>query len=928
MDAGKTIRKALLTAKSIAAGVGVRPAFARGGTPTPMSVEAWHGSDTQFDEFDPKLRGTVTGSTDSRRAHWLTGSLKRANEAAREANAVSDTNLPIVTRWRLDMRHPHVHDQPLRDLDPEESARVIALAKRRGHDAVVFPKGEDEGHPDYAVIDPKIATRLHGKGRYGYADGGGAQADMQPAEIQPRALNPMGLYSAAAEAARALPQKAGTAQQMIASLKGVKPDELKWSGVNERWKPTDKITRDDLAQHFEQNVPDVQESMLGDAPGLPDPRFKEYSTPGGTNYREKLLQYTPPPTPGEANKAALDALRKRVQARTGISDGWNLQRNMNDDELAEYRAIGERVRNSPYVMDPGPLHQSGHWPRHPNVVAHLRLSDRYEPVRAKPRPKFDTEFKYAKVGGDMATVKAWKTPTPGLVAHPSTDKGKRDIVVSHAPSGRAVQRGLDYQGAQDFAAHMGKIVPDWTQDADTVTAPFNIKPGETPETSNTPNLQRIKARNAVMEQVDERKKKKGADPVAKHALLLDELQSDWGQAAREHGIFKPSEHFSQPSGEHVREGPYIDNTQKWTDLGLKRALREAAEGGHTHLAWTPGEHHAERYKLSKKLSALTWRSDPKDVNTGYLEAYGHPGRGQRTIPRVFGQSMTAKDLGSHIGKDAAEKLLSQDPHFLHGMHYRELKGDGLSIGGRGMIGYYNNILPKRLLALAQEHDPAARLGTLKSKDKAVNGFPALAITPRMRESIVKRGFKAFAAGGAVDRGLAVCRALGGKVDHNPSEAQKAAGNYRKEHVNFHGLDVSIENKKGSTRRGKNANGTRWASALPADYGYIKRTEGADGGHVDCYIGAHPESTHVFIINQRDAKTKAFDEHKVMLGYTSEADAVRDYVKAFSDGRGSARMGGVQSVSMDAFKAWLKKGDTTKAARHDDIVVRALAARPA
>ena len=125
--------------------------------------------------------------------------------------------------------------------------------------------------------------------RPAFAEGGGAQADMQPDEIQPRALNPLGLYSAAAEAARALPQKAGTAQQMIASLKGVKPDELKWSGVNERWKPTDKITRDDLAQHFEQGVPNVQESMLGDASGLPDPRFKSYSTPGGANYREALL---------------------------------------------------------------------------------------------------------------------------------------------------------------------------------------------------------------------------------------------------------------------------------------------------------------------------------------------------------------------------------------------------------------------------------------------------------------------------------------------------------------------------------------------------------------------------------------------------------------------------------------------------------------
>ena len=66
----------------------------------------------------------------------------------------------------------------------------------------------------------------------------------------------------------------------------------------------------------------------------------------------------------------------------------------------------------------------------------------------------------------------------------------------------------------------------------------------------------------------------------------------------------------------------------------------------------------------------------------------------------------------------------------------------------------------------------------------------------------------------------------------PTEAQKAAGNYRKHHVRIHGLDIALENVKGGKRSGVGHNGRRWTVTMPAHYGYIKRTEGADGDHVD------------------------------------------------------------------------------------------------
>jgi len=51
------------------------------------------------------------------------------------------------------------------------------------------------------------------------------------------------------------------------------------------------------------------------------------------------------------------------------------------------------------------------------------------------------------------------------------------------------------------------------------------------------------------------------------------------------------------------------------------------------------------------------------------------------------------------------------------------------------------------------------------------------------------------------------------------------------------------------------------------------TEGTDGDHLDVFLGADPESSdRVFVINQIDPATGELDEHKVVLGATSEAEA--------------------------------------------------------
>lgn len=143
-----------------------------------------------------------------------------------------------------------------------------------------------------------------------------------------------------------------------------------------------------------------------------------------------------------------------------------------------------------------------------------------------------------------------------------------------------------------------------------------------------------------------------------------------------------------------------------------------------------------------------------------------------------------------------------------------------------------------------------------------------------------------------------------QVNTEPSEAQKEAGNYKKGHLKVDGFDVSIENPKGSTRRGKDVNGTEWSVTMNNDYGYIRRTEGADGDHVDVFLSDNPEQGDVFVVDQVKADG-SFDEHKVMYGFNSEEEARAAYLANYSPGWKG--LGAITRASKEEFKEWVKDG---------------------
>lgn len=149
-----------------------------------------------------------------------------------------------------------------------------------------------------------------------------------------------------------------------------------------------------------------------------------------------------------------------------------------------------------------------------------------------------------------------------------------------------------------------------------------------------------------------------------------------------------------------------------------------------------------------------------------------------------------------------------------------------------------------------------------------------------------------------------------RVDPDPSEEQKKSGNYKKGHISFKGLPITIENAKGGVRKGVGKDGKPWRTVMTAAYGYIKRTESeADGDHVDVFLADDDlESEIVFVVNQ-NAPDGKFDEHKCVLGCTSLAAAKKLYLSNYQ--AGWKGLGTIAPVTVDQFKHWLAHSDTSK-----------------
>lgn len=123
-----------------------------------------------------------------------------------------------------------------------------------------------------------------------------------------------------------------------------------------------------------------------------------------------------------------------------------------------------------------------------------------------------------------------------------------------------------------------------------------------------------------------------------------------------------------------------------------------------------------------------------------------------------------------------------------------------------------------------------------------------------------------------------------------------------------GLSVGIENDIGSTRSGVDPDGKKWSTKMKSPYGYFKGTKGVDGDALDVFLGKEAQKeregeegsfSEVYIVHINDPETGEYDEDKVMFGYKSKQDAVKDFKQHYD--KPERFLGPITTMPLKKFK---------------------------
>ena len=133
-------------------------------------------------------------------------------------------------------------------------------------------------------------------------------------------------------------------------------------------------------------------------------------------------------------------------------------------------------------------------------------------------------------------------------------------------------------------------------------------------------------------------------------------------------------------------------------------------------------------------------------------------------------------------------------------------------------------------------------------------------------------------------------------------------------MTIQGFPVAIEFPAGSTKMGEDDQGNSWARVYLLDYGFIEGGPNSiDGETMDVYVGPHHDALQVFVVNQLKADG-SLDEHKCLLGFSNEEEALNGYLRHYPEGWGENRIGETRTMGVAEFGEWLKGPGVTKAAK--------------
>jgi hypothetical protein len=124
----------------------------------------------------------------------------------------------------------------------------------------------------------------------------------------------------------------------------------------------------------------------------------------------------------------------------------------------------------------------------------------------------------------------------------------------------------------------------------------------------------------------------------------------------------------------IPSAPFVTDTNAWTKLGLKTALKEAVAQGADKLAWTTGEQQNDRYDLSKSVDQISIAKQPN--GNDYVVV------GVKDNNIIVNRIAKESELEGIVGKEIASKAINEGQNVF--------KGKDLAVGGKGMKGFYGS----------------------------------------------------------------------------------------------------------------------------------------------------------------------------------------------------------------------------------------------
>jgi len=273
-----------------------------------------------------------------------------------------------------------------------------------------------------------------------------------------------------------------------------------------------------------------------------------------------------------------------------------------------------------------------------------------------------------------------------------------------------------------------------------------------------------------------------AGPNGEKILHVEEIQSDWHQKGRKGGYAnepaykearKKADDVARAAGYqdafHAAEGwkghgmesakeasDLLDDASKfksvnsvpeapfkknWHELAMKRLLNYAADNGYDSIAITPGAEQAKRFDLTKVADAISYHPDDKGRGM-FLNVFG------KNNNLIYSKLTPESELPNVIGQETTQKLLAQAPDDGN----RVLSGLDLELGGEGMKGFYDKIIPDYLNNFGKQYGAQVQPATFEvpvpsidPRTKMTTAYPAhnFPITPEMRQQIQQKGLPLY-----------------------------------------------------------------------------------------------------------------------------------------------------------------------------------------